>query len=409
MPEIDLYEIGTELLGGEQADATIARLGTLQGIIDRVNAALAARGGLTPAAALNHANKKAGTLRQPRQPRPLSGAADAQTAGAPPPPQPVHVPFAGLTPAAVLTVIHAAHAPGRQPRTSALAAQDLVMGELLGRGRAGVAIQAGGIAVPEAGRLLGKARSDGMEDERSPRALSRKTGGAGAFFNGSLTERVELPRDPFPWRAVGLEPEAKRRVPSRQNMAGGARNAGGLFRIGALTGRSDGTSSRRDVPLGLMHETGRADVDGANAGTVIALTWRRLQRLGRADVAEGDAAYSRAAGMGAGGFGAIGAIMTATGAAGAPSAARGQLPGRGPPLADGMIVPGATPDRPLYTRIVIDQSPIPTTVTNHDALTSATVNTIAQHQSAMPTAPTGINNNLVPPVPGVPVPGSYLP
>ena len=114
MPKIDLYEIGTELLGDEQVDATIARLGTLQGVIDRVNAALMTRGGLTPAVALDRGDKEAGVLRQPRPARLLSGVG-GQAAGTAPP-WPARVPSAGLTPAAVLAVIHAAHAPGRQPR-----------------------------------------------------------------------------------------------------------------------------------------------------------------------------------------------------------------------------------------------------------------------------------------------------
>ena len=241
-----------------------------------------------------------------------------------------------------------------------------------------------------------------MEAGRSPQALSRKSSAADEFVTGILARRMALPPDRFPWRAVGVEPEAKPHAPLRQTAAGG-HDAGGLVRIGTVRGRTDGVP----MPTRLSHKTSKVDEPGANAGAVIERTWRRLQRSDRADVAAGDAADSSAAAMA--GFGVIGAIMTATGAAGAPSATRGQPPGRGPSLADGMIVPGATPDRPLYTRIVIDQSPIPTMVTNHDALTAATVSTIAHHQSAMPTAPTGLNNNLVPPVPGVPVPGSYLP
>jgi hypothetical protein len=388
MPDIDLYQIAVELLGDEQADATIVRLGTLQGVIDRVNAALATRSGPVPAA-----NKEAGTLRRPLPARPLSGTADRQAAGTVPS-QPARAPAIGLTPAAVLRVIQAAHAPNRRPRALA----PTVSNELLERG----GTQAGRIAVPEGGRLIAKAGPSGMQDSRGLQALSRKLGGADEFLTGDLARKIALPRDPFPWHAVGVEPGAKAHEPLQQTAAG-ARDAGGLVRIGTLTGRTD----RAPMPTRLLHKTSKVDEAGAHAGTVIERTWRRLQRSGGTEIAAGDAAYLSAAGMGTGGFGASGAIATATKAAAVPWAARGR-PAGDPSLADGMTMPGATPDRPLYARIIIDQ-PLPTMVTNHDVLTSATVSAIAQHQSAMPTAPTGMNNNLVPPAPGVPAPGSYLP
>jgi hypothetical protein len=132
---------------------------------------------------------------------------------------------------------------------------------------------------------------------------------------------------------------------------------------------------------------------------------------GKADATATDITYSGAAGGGAAdGLGVIGAIVTATLAVATEQlAAREQPPGRDSSQLGGMPGPGATPDRPLYTRMVTDQSPIPIMVTNHDALTSATVNMLAQHHASMPTAPIGLNNHLVPPAPGIPAPGSYHP
>jgi hypothetical protein len=194
-----------------------------------------------------------------------------------------------------------------------------------------------------------------------------------------------------------------RTVSSLRNAPGGA---------GALMNQDDKTQRYLVRPAAMAGVAGMGSDGETPVGAAIEGTWRRIQRPGgKAAARVGDIAYSGTAGGGAAdGSTIIGAIVAATLAVATEQlAAREQPPGRDSSQLGGVPVPGAMPDRPLYTRIVTDQSPIPTMVTNHDALTSATVNMLAQHQASMPTAPTGLNNHLVPPAPGLPAPGSYHP
>jgi hypothetical protein len=126
--------------------------------------------------------------------------------------------------------------------------------------------------------------------------------------------------------------------------------------------------------------------------------WRRIKAPSKAE----PVSFA----MGASGGRIISAIVTATLAA--QQAQNGSLPAQ-EFAAGGQKIPGATPDAPVYTRMVPDHPAVPVQVANADALTNATIDTLARHQSAMPTAPTGLNNNLVPPAPGVAAPGSYHP
>jgi hypothetical protein len=438
MSEIDLYEIGTELLGDEPAEgevnATAIRIGTLQGMIDHVNAALvhsskptqrAATAGM--ATVVSRMNASAGAPHQAPFVHATGGMTEHEAVGAAvPKPRPNAVLFPDLVPAGAQTIIQAAHAPSRNLPTSVPMVQWLAPAELLERGHTGAEMRVDRITAPAFFSLLAKAGPDrdehapqvafvhADEDMLSPAAASQRPGVPETLRDGIPANVVDLPQDPFPWRAAGIAPGAKTCAVFRQKAAGGARDTDRFARTGAnaLIGQADGAQSHRTMRAEMSCEAGRAWDDGAGVGAMIEGTWRRIQRPdGKAETAARNAAYlGEAGGSGAVGLGAIGAIVMATLAVAAEQlAAREQTPGRDTSLPGGAPVSGVTPDRPLYTRIVADQSPIPTMVTNHDALTNATVSTIAQHQSALPTAPTGVNNNLVPPAPGVPAPGSYLP
>jgi hypothetical protein len=137
--------------------------------------------------------------------------------------------------------------------------------------------------------------------------------------------------------------------------------------------------------------------NGRKASAMMDDVWRRIKTPAKAE--SGNAAYGAD-----GGARLVGAIVTAT-----LAAQQAQFSGRAPEPAQGSRTPGATPDAPVYTRMVPDHPAVPVQVTNADTLINATVNTLAMHQSALPTGPTGLNNNLVPPAPGVPAPGSYQP
>ena len=350
--------------------------------------------------------------RQPRHTRAMSGMPDQEAAGAVlPPARPDPVLDPGLTPAAALTIIQSAYAPSGEPRASVPMAWDLASAGRLERRRAGAERQADRITAPGLADLLAKAGPDRARGghawpaafTRADELLSQKPGG------GLAAGTVEFRQDRFSWRAASIEPGATMSAPSRQTAAGGVRDADRFVRPGALIGPADEGPSHHPMPA-MPREARRKGQSKAGIGAMIEDTWRRLQRPGgKAAAAAGDAAFSGAAGGGGDSAAVLSAIVTATLAAAAAQLAAREPPGHDPSLPGGLHAPGASPDRPVYTRIVIDQSPIPTMVTNHDVLTNATVSMLAQHQSAMPTAPTELNNSLVPPAPGVPAPGSYHP
>ncbi len=423
MSEIDLYEIGAELLGHKAAegaaDRAAIRLGALQAVIDQVNAVLVQNN--RPA---QRGTKKAG--RAPHQgifmPS-MGGKTKLEAAGAiVSSPQPDDMLPADLVPPVSLTSIHPVPESRSTPIVLVPMGQDPEAARSLPDPvDTDAAMAAKPLTTPEFFSLLAEVGQGGMGEAHAMPALfarskdlpataswSQALEAPGAFHASMPANVVKLPPDPFPWRVAGIGAGPETPAPLRKKAAGDVVDRGRFARTGGPTRRAVEGASHSIVPAEMSRGPDRA----AGGGGIIEDTWRRMHRSGgKAGAVAGDSAYLiEAGGSGADSFGVIGAIVTATLAVATEQlAARDQPQGRAPSSPNHAPVPGSAPDWPLYTRIVTDQSPIPTMVTNHDALTSVTVNMLAQHQSAMPTAPTGLNNNLVPPAPGVPAPGSYHP
>ncbi|HTJ88874.1 MAG TPA: hypothetical protein VL356_01660 [Acidocella sp.] len=398
MSKVDLYELGVKLLGDEPP-----RLGTLRDVINQVNATLAQSRAPTQGAATAAGGadpRPRVSLHKPRQGSPISGMREQAAAGVAARPllQPDAASSFDVTPATGRPIIHAAHVPRRNAPASVPVAQHVASGTPSPEhGHARAKRHADRVTAAELPSLLATATPDGMRDEQALQAV---------FIRANDDGRYKAPLAGIPAGAEAHVALWYRTVSSLRNVASFA------------SGRAGATNQDRNIqnhPVRRAAMAGESDMgrDGeTRVGAAIEGTWRRIRRPGgKAAAPVGDIAYSGAAGGGAAdGATIIGAIVTATLAVATEQlAAREQPPGRDGTQLGGVPVPGATPDRPVYTRIVTDQSPIPTMVTNHDALTSATVNMLAQHQASMPTAPTGLNNHLVPPAPGVPAPGSYQP
>jgi hypothetical protein len=140
MSKIDLYELGVKLLGDEptqgEVDTTAIRLGTLQGVINQVNAALAQSRGPVQGAATAAGGADPGprvaarvALHKPRLGSPLGGMREqAAAGGAARPLRPDVAASPDLTPAAGRPIIHAAPVPSRNAPAPVPVVQDVASG-----------------------------------------------------------------------------------------------------------------------------------------------------------------------------------------------------------------------------------------------------------------------------------------
>jgi hypothetical protein len=349
---INFYDIGAALLRHEPA-----RFATLQSVLEQVNAKLTRAGDsyfvLPPT---EESSRKRRRVRFGRGVRGMTDqAADAERADQ----------NSGLTHADALALFSVAHAQSR-------AAEPVSMGRdfaLAGR--------PADLPAAQPPLLRPNNQGDGVAGRISGAEVLR------------LVAQASPEVDDHTLPAASILPQDA--LPQMRGIAENVSNRGPLSRFVPTVRNEPGEGAQIRVKDSARH--------GRNAGAMIDDVWRRIKTPTKAE--SGDAA---AYGADDGGARLVGAIVTAT-----LAAQQVQLSGRVPEPAPGSRIPGATPDAPVYTRMVPDHPAVPVQVTNADALTSATVHTLATHQSAMPTGPTGLNNNLVPPAPGIPAPGSYQP
>jgi hypothetical protein len=349
---IDFYDIGAALLRDEPPYFS----GALQSVIDQVNKILVGRAGdpLSFAPAVEESAWKA--RRRMRFMHFLPGVVDRPARLEPTDHKP------GFTPAAVLRMIGDAHAQ-----------RDLPVPVALGVPPARLAV--GGRAPggePPGGQPHPRAPSVARPNSSTRASTSERM--TGTEFLRLVAQAGPQMRGDHGLSAALILPQEKR--PQGPGAAAHSPGQGGPGRA-------------REAQRGAR---GRPD-----AGAMMDV-WRRIKTPAQAG--RGDAPF---AGVSGSGVSVISAIVTATLAA---QQAQNQ-PVQDAARQTGML--GATPDAPLYTRMVPDHPAVAVQVTNADALTGATIDTLARHQGALPTAPTGLNNNLVPPAPGVPSPGSYHP
>jgi hypothetical protein len=359
---IDFYDIGAALLRDEPP-----RFEALQSVIDRVNASLARRAGDPFYFAPPTEGAAGKTRRRIGFMRGVPGVTDQPSARKLAP--------SSVTQTDALTLFSTPHARSEPPMPIGM-----------GRNFAPAALPVGGLPVgfllPVGGLQAGLPLPPGLPPNPKPQT------GPG--------ERIIGPEFLRLLAQAGPEARDDHALPPSAILPQDMRSQWPLPRsLGGAVPTSDAAvlSPQRGVP-----SRGIETPNVAPPARALIDVWRRITAPSEAE----PVSFA----MGASGAGIISAIVTATLAA--QQAQNGSQPAQ-EFAAGGQRIPGATPDAPVYTRMVPDHPAVPVQVANADALTNATIDTLARHQSAMPTAPTGLNNNLVPPAPGVAAPGSYHP
>ncbi|HEY1857600.1 hypothetical protein [Acidocella sp.] len=365
---IDFYDVGAGLLRDEPP-----RFEALQSVIDRVNARLARRVGDPFYVALPPTEESASKMRRRiRFMRGVQGATDQPSARKLAP--------NSVTQADALALFSTPPTRREPPAPVGMGRNFVPAVPPAGGLPAGFLLPARRLPVggPQAGLPL----PPGLPPNQKPQT------GLGERITGPEFLRLVTQAGPEVRDGHALQPSAILPQDARPQLLLPRSPGGGVQTPGAAV-----PTPKRGVPSrGIKTQN---ITPPANALTDV---WRRIKVPSQAE----PVSFA----TGASGARVISAIVTATLAA--QQAHNGSQPA--PEFgARGHKIPGATPDAPVYTRMVPDHPAVPVHVANADALTSATIDTLARHQSAMPTAPTGLNNNLVPPAPGVAAPGSYHP